>query len=91
MKMVLSELISVLMIAASKRSAITVQPDCQELLKKYYSINHTAFKQSQKVRLAPILSLSNLLKQGFYTQIVLIMKIVRSPYNPHRRTASSQT
>ena len=91
MKIMLSELTSALTIATSRRSAITVHLYYYELRKTYYSINHSAFKHSQKVRPAPILSSPNLLRQGFYTQIVLIMKIVRTHYNPHRRTASSQT
>jgi hypothetical protein len=91
MKIMLSELTSVLTIATSRRSAITVRVYYHELRKKYYSINHSAFKHSQKVRVASILFSSDPLKQGFYTQIVLIMKIVRSRYNPHRTMASKSS
>jgi len=91
MKIMLYESISTQMVATSSRSAITVRLYCHKLRKKYYSIKPSAFKYGQKVRLTSIFSSSDLLKQEFNTQIVLIMKIVRSPYNPHRRTASSQS
>ena len=91
MKIVLFLLVSVLMIATYIRSMISVRLDCPKFQKRYYFINHLAFKHGREVRLASILPASNLLTQGFYTQIVLIMKIVRIPYNPHRRTASLQT
>ena len=91
MKMLLFELITVPTTTTSSRSAILVRFDCDQLRKRYYSINHSAFKHGQEVRLTKIYSSSNLMRQVFYTQIVLITKIVRNRYNPHRIIVSKSS